>query len=146
MDSWCVISNEKKCFILASKGNDICQLVVGSSPQLLKLPPNVNLQFGSITKMQPSFNADMIAFATDTSHIITCTNDLTRVIHKYGPQSSSQSSTNVKHLAWVSSKAIVAFWDSLILIPFEVSGDQQQQQQQQSHFEIYYSEPIYLVL
>ncbi len=56
----------------------------------------------------------------------------------------------VKHLAWVSSKAIVAFYDSLILIPLEtVAGDsgeqQQQQQQQQSQFEIYYSEPIYLV-
>ena len=85
----------------------------------------------------------MIALATDTSHIITCTNDLTRIIHKYTHH--TMPTTNVKHLAWVSSKAIVVFWDSLILIPLEANWSSTNGDQQQSHFEIYYSEPIYLV-
>jgi hypothetical protein len=35
LDSWCIISTDKKCFILASKGPDIYQLTFGGSPQIL---------------------------------------------------------------------------------------------------------------
>ena len=35
LESWSIISTDKKCFILASKGTDIYQLVIGSSPQIL---------------------------------------------------------------------------------------------------------------
>ena len=31
-DTWCVVSNERKCYILASKGNDVYQLSIGSAP------------------------------------------------------------------------------------------------------------------
>ena len=34
-ESWCVISTEKKCFVLVTKGTDIYQLIFGGSPQLL---------------------------------------------------------------------------------------------------------------
>jgi hypothetical protein len=146
LDTWCVISNDKKCFILASKGQDIYQLVFGSSPQLLKL--NFNLQFNSFTKMVPSFNNDLIALATDSGHLIMCTSDLTRIIHKHYPI-QQQNSPQVKHLAWVSNKAIVAFWDSLILIPLEGGAasavDVATNASASSQYEMYYSEPIYLV-
>lgn len=35
IDSWCIISTDKKCFILASKSTDIYQIVFGGTPQLL---------------------------------------------------------------------------------------------------------------
>lgn len=94
LDSWCVISTDKKCFILASKGNDIYQLTFGNSPQLLKL--NFNVQFSSFNKMIPSFTNDLIALSTDTGCLIMCNSDLNRIIHKY----QSNEKQPVKHLAW----------------------------------------------
>lgn len=35
VESWTIISTDKKCFILASKGADIYQLFIGSAPQIL---------------------------------------------------------------------------------------------------------------
>ena len=53
-DSWCIISTDKKCFVLASKGQEVYQLALGATPILLKtaslltsaMPP-----FGCFTKM-----------------------------------------------------------------------------------------------
>ena len=132
LDSWCVISTEKKCFILASKGNDIYQLILGSSPQILKLAFNV--PFNSIIKMVPSFNNELIAFGTDTGYLLMCNSDLTRILHRY----QSERQEPVKQLAWVSNSAVIGFWDSLYLIP--LGGDNMK-----NHFEIYYSTPIYFV-
>ena len=35
LDAWCIVSTEKKCFILTSRGNEINQLVIGGSVQPL---------------------------------------------------------------------------------------------------------------
>lgn len=35
LDSWCIISNDKNCSILASKQNDLYQIAYGGVPQLL---------------------------------------------------------------------------------------------------------------
>ena len=51
-------------------------------------------------------------------------------MHKY----PNPNSNPLKHLSWVSDKAVVAYWDSLVLIP--LSG---------GAFELYYSEPLHLV-
>lgn len=59
-----------------------------------------------------------------------CSNDLSRLVHKY----PNPNSNPLKHLSWVSDKAVVAYWDSLVLIP--LSG---------GAFELYYSEPLHLV-
>jgi hypothetical protein len=42
VESWCVISTDRKCFILASKGTDIYQLNLGGSPQILVAVNSIN--------------------------------------------------------------------------------------------------------
>ncbi len=78
-----------------------------------------NVSLNCLTKMVPSFNNELLALSTDTGYLIMCTSDLTRIIHRY----KSENLRPVREVAWVSSSAVMGFWDSLYLIP--LGGDDQ---------------------
>ena len=112
-DAWCVILNEKKCNVMASKGVDISPRSIGPAPVSLKL--NLPLPFTSVHAFSVSFNHTLVALSTDNGCIYVMTSDFNKILHTY--QSMQREPT--KYLAWVANKAVVAYWDCLLLIPID---------------------------
>ncbi len=119
-ESWTIISTEKKCSVLVTKGSNIYQLSLGGAVQLVL--SNFPVQFNFIDKIAVSFTSSHIALATDNGYILIFNSDLTRLIHKF----ESNIKLPPEHLVWVSNQAVVAYWDCLLLIPINSEVTQNQ--------------------
>lgn len=72
----------------------------------------VNKPVSQIVSIVPSFNNENLALSTETGQIILSNADLTRTFYEY----QNENETSPSNMAWCSNQAIVASWDSLMLI------------------------------
>lgn len=114
-NSWCVISNDKKCFIYVTKGLEIFQLSLDREPQIMTY--STNKITSTIVSIVPSFNHENLALVTETGTIVLYNSDLKRVIYEY----QSDINTAPKYLAWCSNYAIVTCWENLLILT--IDGD-----------------------
>ena len=108
--SWTIINLDRQSRALVAKGNELYLIDHGGQFQIQS--PQSSMEINEYIMMSVSYNNKYLAMFTDTGVLWIGSSDLQKCYCEFNTNSQQRP----QQLAWCGSGAVVAMWDSLMLV------------------------------